>query len=87
MRLKLAPQLAPLPAIDHAPETERTVSSGRLCAGCGVALINRRPQARFCSGPCRARHHRSQHDEALKAALQRILTAVIDAVALLDGAP
>ena len=43
---------------DRVPETERRLSGGRLCAGCGASLEGRRPQARFCSDACRARTRR-----------------------------
>jgi hypothetical protein len=43
---------------DRAPETERSVSEHRFCAGCGVDLTGRRRQARFCSDRCRTDHYR-----------------------------
>jgi hypothetical protein len=38
-----------------APQTERRLSTGRACAGCGASLEGRRPQARYCSDRCRVR--------------------------------
>ena len=43
---------------DHSSETERRLSGGRLCAGCGTSLEGRRPQAKFCTDACRARTKR-----------------------------
>jgi predicted nucleic acid-binding Zn ribbon protein len=47
------------------PETERTLPNGRVCAGCGVTLTDRRPQARFCSARCRTEHNRRQRNSRL----------------------
>jgi hypothetical protein len=41
-------------------QTERAVSAGRVCEGCGADLTGRRPQTRFHSNQCRARHHRME---------------------------
>jgi ferredoxin len=60
-------------------ETERTVSNDRLCEGCGVPLVRRRPQARFCSDSCRTavgRHRHTTH-------LLDLLTAIEMSVAAL----
>jgi hypothetical protein len=38
---------------NQPPETERPVSDGRSCAGCGGSLEGRRLQARYCSDRCR----------------------------------
>jgi hypothetical protein len=71
-------------AVSDAPseslsETERTVSSDRLCEGCGTLLVGRRPHARFCSDTCRTlvgRQRRAAH-------LLDLLTTIEQAVAAL----
>ena len=71
--------LSDAPPPESASETERSVSSDRLCEGCGIPLDGRRPQARFCSDSCRtaaSRHMQTTH-------LLDLLTAIEQAVAAL----
>ena len=45
-------------ADDRLAEPERRLSGEPLCQGCGVSLVARRPQARFCTDACRVRTRR-----------------------------
>jgi hypothetical protein len=50
-----------------------------ICQHCGAALIDRRPDARFCSDNCRAKARHAQREHRLTAAeglLRRQLGAV-----------
>src|SRR5262249_49091709 len=51
---------------DRALETERAVSTDRLCEGCGADLTSRRRQARYCSPNCRACHSRKRREERIQ---------------------
>jgi hypothetical protein len=51
------------------PQTERTLSSARLCEGCGTSLGGRRRQARYCSAKCRTLAHRSARQRGITALL------------------
>jgi predicted nucleic acid-binding Zn ribbon protein len=66
-------------------ETERTVSSERVCEGCGTALIARRPQARFCSDSCRTDRHRHVRSERLTALLTSLQNIVAELKRELGG--
>jgi hypothetical protein len=71
-------ETAPLPQVtrNHLLETERRVSGGRSCAGCGRSLEGWRPQARFCSDRCRVRTTRAAQQrewQAMRARLDRLL--------------
>jgi predicted nucleic acid-binding Zn ribbon protein len=71
--------LSDAPPAESASQTEHTVSSDRLCEGCGIPLVGRRPQARFCSDSCRTAVGRHRHTTRLLA----LLTAIERAVAAL----
>ena len=70
---------ADAPPSESPSETERTVSSGRLCEGCDTPLVGRRPQARFCSDACRTAERRHR----LTTRFLELLTAIEQAVAAL----
>jgi hypothetical protein len=71
--------LSGAPPSECPSETERTVSSDRLCEGCDTTLVGRRPQARFCSDACRTAERRPR----LTTRLLDLLTAIEQAVAAL----
>ena len=62
---------------DRAPETERPVSEGRVCEGCGKSLTGRRPQARFCSDRCRSRVKRDARSNRLAELANRLDETVV----------
>jgi hypothetical protein len=70
------PEANPLPAPEVSPETERTLSEARLCAGCGTALTGRRRQAQHCSARCRAEARRTVRQQRLAAKLEAIVRTV-----------
>jgi predicted nucleic acid-binding Zn ribbon protein len=57
---------------DRTPETERPVSEGRVCEGCGTSLSGRRPQARFCSDRCRSQARRDSRSHRLTELVIRL---------------
>lgn len=64
---------------DVPPETERTLSTSRLCEGCGRDIAGRRPQARHCSAQCRSEHRRRAQNARLAqllATLERTVAAL-----------
>jgi len=75
------------PAGEVPARTERTLSSGRLCANCVASLAGRRPQARFCSDRCRSEHRRQLRTtrlQSLVASLEKTVTALKDAIGARD---
>src|SRR5262249_18829178 len=71
----------PSPDSNFASETERALSSARLCKACGVPLVGRRRQAQFCSGRCRTEHRRGTRANRLA----QLVEAVEKAVTALKG--
>ena len=63
------------PGTEVAGESERTLPGERLCAGCGVPLAGRRPQARYCSARCRTRASREAHRRHIMRLLDTISAA------------
>jgi hypothetical protein len=68
----------PFPTSDSGPETERTLSSDRLCEGCDSLLTNRRPHARYCSARCRTQAGRYARRRRVAAHLDTLTKGVND---------
>jgi hypothetical protein len=65
-------QAEPSGISDRSPETERTVYTGRLCAGCSTELTGRRRQARFCSDDCRTKQRRGERAGRIAALVEAL---------------
>lgn len=57
---------------ENSPETERRVSSGKPCVGCGIELRGRRRQCRYCSDRCRVRSRRRHQLEQMMERLEQL---------------
>ena len=68
----------PFPTSDSGPETERTLSSDRLCEGCGDSLTDRRPHARYCSDRCRTQAGRDAQRQRIAIHLDALTKALSD---------
>ena len=68
-----------------ASETERTVSTARVCGSCGTTLTGRRRQAQFCSDGCRMRGRRASKTSRRRALLRRLKEAVAEIELELTG--
>ena len=69
----------------RAPQAVRTVSSDRVCAGCGASITDRRSQAKFCSDACRAKDHRKQQSGRMSDLITSIEEATLRLKAELEG--
>lgn len=75
-----------MPAPRSGSETERTISQDRLCRGCGASLVDRRPQARFCSARCRTQARRDRQSDRVAELLDTLTEAVARLCRELDPA-